>query len=111
MLDSIETIVENTLYSAGVDAYYLYRPSEVEENAVFNYTMKPVGHFDNEVHGFEYSLLINTYVNIDRDINKVRDKIIEAMTGEGFRLQPVPTPQKEKDYINIALRFKITKYV
>lgn len=106
MMESIETIVERTLYLVGIDAYYLYRPNELEENAVFTYTMKTGTYSDNKLLDIEYTALINTYVKLERDINNVRNKILEAMSEQGFSVEPIPSPRREGDFINIALRFK-----
>ena len=103
----IEGHIEEALKVTGLESYYLYRTNELQECIVYSYTYKPAIKADNEVLSYEYSILLNTYVSLEKDITAVRDKVIGAMAEAGYKLQPVPTPQKEKDLINIALRFKI----
>lgn len=111
MMGSIEKNIENILSTIGIDAYYLYRPSEMLENAVFSYTQKYMAYADNKPKVCEYDILINNYVKLERNISEIRDEIIKVMVEKGFKIQPIPTPQKEKDFINIALRFKGIKFI
>lgn len=107
----MEDLINEALSSVGIDAYYLYRPNLLGENAVYTYTMKPIAYADNEIKAFEYSILINIFVTLDKDISLIRDNVINAMQNRGFKLQQVPIPNKEKDFINIALRFKGAKFL
>lgn len=110
-MESIEEVIENILSSIDIDAYYLYRPSEMVENAVFSYTQKYIAYADNKPKVCEYDILINNYVKLERNISETRDQIIRVMVEKGFKIQPIPTPQKENDFINIALRFKGIKFI
>lgn len=107
----IERLIEEVLSSEGIESYYLTRPAELKENAVYSYTMKPISYADNELQAYEYSIIINIYAGLDRDISTIRDNVIKAMSKEGFKIQPVPSPNIEKDFINIVLKFKIAKFI
>ena len=107
----IEQLIEDVLSSEGIEAYYLIRPAELKENAVYSYTMKPISHADNELKAYEYSIIINIYVNLDRDISTIRDNVVKAMELKGFKIKAIPSPNIEKDFINIAMQFKIAKFI
>lgn len=107
----IEQLIEEVLASEGIEAYYLMRPTELKENAIYSYTMKPISYADNQLQAYEYSIIINIYVNLDRDISTIRDNAVKAMELKGFKVQSIPTPNIEKDFINIALQFKIAKFI
>ena len=105
----MENLIEEALTATGLESYYLYRPNELKECIVHSYTYKSALWADNECKANEYTILLNAYIGLDKSISSVREKIIQAMEGKGFKLQPVPTPQRLKDHINIALMFKIIK--
>lgn len=105
----IELFIEESLKNISLVPYYLYRPSEIQNCIVYSYTYKSALESDNEVKAWEYSVLLNVFVDEQQDISAVRDAVIKAMQSNGFKLQPVPTPQRDKSLINIALRFKIIR--
>lgn len=105
----MENYIEEALRSIDLEAFYLYRSNELKECIVYSYTLKGASWADNKRTLNSYSILLNAYVDLNRDISQIRDDIIKAMEEKGFKLQPVPAPNKEKDQINIALRFKIVR--
>lgn len=107
----IEQLIEDVLASEGIESYYLTRPAELKENAVYSYTMKPISHADNQLQAYEYSIIINIYVKLGRDISTIRDNVVKAMTLNGFKIKAIPSPNIEKDFVNIALQFKIAKFI
>ncbi len=102
----IENLISKALEGLDMENYYLYRPNERAECIVYSYTYRGKSYADNELKVKEYTVLLNCYVSVDKDISFERDRIIKAMQKSRFKLQPVPTPNKEGDFINIALMFK-----
>lgn len=103
----IENLISKALEGLDMENYYLYRPNERAECIVYSYTYRGKVYADNQCKTKEYTILLNCYVSVDKDISFERDRIIKVMKEYGFKLQPVPTPNKEGDFINIALMFKI----
>ncbi|MGL5152979.1 MAG: hypothetical protein ACRC7N_20670 [Clostridium sp.] len=107
----MENLIVDTLKDIELEAYYLTRPSELMECIVFNYIFKPCCNADNEIKAYEYTVLLNLYVKSDYDISDLRDRVIKAMSIAKFKIQQVPSPQVGKDFIEIALPFKIKKFI
>ena len=102
----MENLISKAVEGLDMENYYLYRPNERSECIVYSYTYRGKVYADNQCKTKEYTILLNCYVSVDKDISFERDRIIKAMQKGGFKLQPVPTPNKEGDFINIALMFK-----
>lgn len=106
----MEDCISNALKEVDMDTFYLTRGDKLREGIVYSYTFEAKKFADNRETITEYNILLNVYVKAEKSISSIRDQVIKAMKKNGFKSKPVPTPNIEGDYVNMALLFKYYKF-